>query len=183
MSPKKKQSFDLAGFIRGVERPQRIVTLCTDAVARARIDDLMTQLQALPATDDESLVGDTRRDGITAELEQLAEGPGWVDFAMRAPTHASKLRYQAVLADAEKGVDFTERLIAAEATMVVECLASVDGNAVSLTEEQARQMLDAWPDDLTREIVDAINDLGGSLLSVPFSQRLSQTLKTPMPAE
>lgn len=183
MAAKKKQTFDLGGFLRGVERPQRIVTLCTDASARAQIDDLMAQLDALPAVADESLAGDRRREDLTAALKELAEGPGWVDFALCAPTHASKLRYQAVLSDAQKGDDFTDRLISAEATMIVECLMSIDGNAVSLTEEQARQMLDLWPDDLTREIVDAINDLGGALLSIPFSRRLSQTLKTPEPSD
>lgn len=181
MTNNVKQRFDVNAFIRGVDRPTRALSLCTDPAARTRVDQLMDQISALPKSDDESLAGDPRRDELMAELKTLAEGPGWVEFVVRAPTHTAKVRYQSALSDAEKGDNFTERLIAAEASMVADCLASIDGNPVNLTVEQAHRMLESWPEDLTNEIVDAVNDLGGSLLSVPFSRRLSQTLGTQGP--
>ena len=178
-----RKAFNVQAFINGVERPTRVLDLCLDRQVRERVDALMASLAALPSSDDEPLAGNPARERIVAELAELQNAPGWTKFTVQSPTHEDKMRYQVTLADRDAGEDVTDRLTAAEATMIARCVIAIDGNDVSLNEDAARLMLKRWPDDLTGELVTAINDMGGQVVTVPFSQRLSAILTTPEPSD
>lgn len=171
-----KKPFDVAAFIRGVERPTSTIQLCMDATVRERTDTLMAALGALK-TDDEPLMGDPRRDEILAELRAISENTElWTSFTLQAPSHASKAAY--MVAMAEQGDTAQDRILAAEAAMLADCVVRIADQPVTLDEGDAMAMLEGWPDALTQELVEAINDLGATMVTAPLSRRLSETLAT-----
>lgn len=203
MPTKKKQRFDLGTFIAGVERPTRVVQLCTDVAVRERLDSLMREVDALPATEDESLAGDQRRESLVAEIREITDTADvWTAFTVKAPTRTGRVFSTFNLIDSRKddepesvgddsaddagrseGDSVSDVTLRAEARLIADCLVAIDGNPVTLTFDQAEQMQQSWPFDLVQELVDAIRELGSDINSVPFSRRLSQTLKTPVPSD
>lgn len=193
MSARKKQgAFDVEAFIAGVGRPTREVELCTDLEVRARVDALLGELEGLGDDDDESLAGNPRRDAILDELRTIQEDESlWTKFTVQAPTREGRVYSTLNIArgiassddDSENdGLNeadhFAAASLTAEARLIADCLISIGGEKVSLTHAQAEAMQRTWPDDLVQELVDAIRELGSDMTTVPFSQRLSQTLGT-----
>lgn len=177
-----KKPFDVSAFIKGVQRPQRVVSLCTDVTIRERVDALMAALAALPQVEDESLAGDHRRDALVADLRAVTDDTtAWTAFTIQAPTHAGRMAFMSALADMDDDTSRGGAVTLAEAALLVNCLTAVDGQPVTLTDDDAMGIIGQWPDELTRELVDAINDLGGVAASVPFSRRVSETLTPPQP--
>jgi hypothetical protein len=74
-----------------------------------------------------------------------------------------------------------EAILDSEVKLLSDCLVGIAGEPVTLTEDDARVMQRQWPDDLVREILDAIRELAGDVTSVPFSRRASESLATPQP--
>lgn len=188
MAARKKQgAFDVEAFITGVGRPTRDVELCTDLEVRERVDDLLAELDALPDDGDESLAGNPRRDAILEDLRTIQEDLSlWTAFTVQAPTREGRVFSTMNIArgvsnqdgdGASEADEFASATLTAEARLISDCVVAIAGEKVSLTHAQAEAMQRTWPDDLVQELVNAIRELGSDMTSVPFSQRLSQTLE------
>lgn len=174
-----RTKFDAAAFIAGVGRPTRDVQLCTDMAARTRMDAIMRDLSELPKPgDDEPLAGDGRREKLLDDLRAIQEDDAtWTTFTIQAPTRNGRIASARVLA-ASDDMD-ADSLLAAEAELIADCLVGIAGEPVIMVPPYVRVMQAQWPDDLVREILDAIRELGGDVTSVPFSRRVSESLATP----
>lgn len=179
----KKKPFDITAFIKGVERPTRTLSLCFDTAVRERIEELTRQLATRPV-DDEPLAGDLVADAARAELKAISDDDSlWTSVVIKAPTSRARTGLQVALADDKNTGQPVQRVQDVYASLLVDCVAAIDGNDVHLDVDQAHEILDSWPDELTQEIIEAINDMGTSVASVPLSQRLSAILTTPEPTE
>lgn len=172
----KRPKLDVLAFIMGVDTPTDEVELCIDLKKRELIESLMSELASL-VNAEQTLGEDSRIEEIQNELRELQEDESaWAKFAVRAPSNETRVKWMAVASG--EAEDRGQNMVDAQTVVLAECIKEINGTEVELSHEEAHLILSRWPDSMAVELINKINELSGSVDSVPFSQRLAAALKT-----